>query len=178
MPNRHNKANIRRSDEEGSGGQRLPVIDGPLRKTHDYTYHFTGCDGRGSSCHVEIHEGDGRPPLILCSAPPARGAPGYWPVEYLAAEVVRRHFPQAFEAIGEPFIWLERCPSEQGAAPAGYVWVTFDSYAPRCVEHACGTRHVALRQARRMVVGRAAVEELIGQAPLAGPPGSQHCADG
>jgi hypothetical protein len=158
--------------EAGLNGQDLAMRDEPLHKTHDYIYHFAGCNGRGSICHLEIYEGRGRPPVILYTALPASAAPAKWAVECLAAEVVRKHFPQACEAIGEPFVWLERWWSEQGEAHVSYVWVTFDSYAPRCVQHARGVRHVALKRARRLVVDWAAVEELIGHALPAGLPGA------
>jgi hypothetical protein len=94
----------------------------PFYKTHDYIYHFTACDGSESSCHLEIYMGANHAPVILCAEPDCPSAPGCWTVECLAAEVVRRHFPQAFEAIGEPFVWLERCPSEPDRAPTRYIW--------------------------------------------------------
>jgi hypothetical protein len=161
----HNE-NVASRFEEDLNVRDLAEIDVPLRKTHEYIYHFTACDGRESKCRLAIYEGEERPPVIVCAPSSARAAPGHWAVECLAAEVVRRHFPQAFEAVGEPFVWLERRRSERGEAPARYLWVTFDSYAPRCVEHAHGVRHVALKQARRLAVDRTAVETLIGQALL------------
>jgi hypothetical protein len=159
----HTEAGTDCPDEQHLDSSDPTVVDEPFHKTHDFTYHFTACDGSGSSCHIEIYTRASHAPVILCPAPPTPSAPGYWMVECLAAEVVRRHFPQAFEAIGEPFIWLECCPSVPDRAPTSYVWVTFDSYAPRWVEHACGVRHVTLRQARRLAVDRATVEGLIGR---------------
>jgi hypothetical protein len=155
--------------EKDASALQLAVLDEPLCKTHDYTYQFHACDGDWISCHIEIYEGEGRAPLILCSLrPPA--APGGWAIECLAAEVVRRHFPHASEAIGEPFVWVEQRQSKQGDVAAGYHWVTFDSYTPRCVLHAHGVRHVALKGAHWLEVDRSEVEELMGH-PL---PASLH----
>jgi hypothetical protein len=157
------KAGAQSSNQQHLDSLALIVVDEPFSKTHDYTYHFTACDGSGSTCHLEIYEGAGHPPVILCTELPVPNAPGYWTVECLAAEVVCRHFPQVFEAIGEPFVWLERRLSGPDRASTRYVWVTFDSYAPRCVQHVRGVRHVTLRQARRLAVDRAAVEKFIGR---------------
>jgi hypothetical protein len=82
----------------------------------------------------------------------ASTASGQWAVECLAAAVVLRHFPQAFEAIRVPFVWLERRSSGPGEPLGGYIWVTFDSYVPRRVEHPGGVRHVALKGARQLAV--------------------------
>jgi hypothetical protein len=149
--------------EKDADAPGLSTIDEPLCKTHDYTYQFHACNGHWSSYHIEIYEGEGRPPLILCSLQP-NAARGGWAVECLAAEVVRRHFPHASEAIGEPFVWLERRQSRQGDVAAGYYWVTFDSYTPQCVLHAHGVRHVALKGAHRLEIDQSEVEELIGHA--------------
>jgi hypothetical protein len=147
--------------KEEASALRLAVIDKPLCKTHDYTYQFHTCTGDWISCHIEIYEGEGHPPVILCRLQPS-AAGGRWAVECLAAEVVRRHFPHASEAIGEPFVWLEQRQSKQDAGAAGYYWVTFDSYTPRSMLHAHGVRHIALRGAHRLAVDRSEVEELIG----------------
>jgi hypothetical protein len=157
--------------EKDANALRLAVIDESPCKTHDYIYQFHACNGRWISCHIEIYEGQGRPPLILCSLQP-HAARGGWAIECLAAEVVRRHFPHASEAIGEPFVWVEHRLSTQDDVAAGYYWVTFDSYTPRCVLHGDGVRHVALKGAHRLEVAQSEMEDMIGR-PL---PASLHVA--
>jgi hypothetical protein len=82
--------------------------------------------------------------------------------ECLAAEVVLEHFPTAFEQIGEPFIWIECHPSvPRLGIPASYLWVTFDSYAPRLILRLDGRSRVALGQAHWTQIDRAVIEGLI-----------------
>src|SRR5262249_38739869 len=134
-----------------------------MEKTHDYMHHHQGCWRSAGIYRIEIFQEGERPPVIVCTkSPECDNGSGDVAVECLAAEVVRTHFPAAFEEIGEPFIWIEHHPaaSELGR-PAVYQWVTFDSYAPRQVLHAGGVRHVALGRARWTPVDRPAIEETL-----------------
>src|SRR5262249_35488543 len=82
--------------------------------------------------------------------------------ECLAAEVALAHFPARFELIGEPFVWIEYHQAVRTLGRmAVYLWVTFDSYAPRQVLRFDGRRRVALGQSHWTRRDPACIEELI-----------------
>jgi hypothetical protein len=111
-------------------------------KTHDYIHHYHGCWRSGGICRIEIFQEEGRPPVIICTELPAHDNTSITLMaECLAAEVALEHFPAAFEEIGEPFVWIEHHPAiPKGGLPAVYLWVTFDSYPPRQIQHRIARR--------------------------------------
>jgi hypothetical protein len=134
-----------------------------IRKTHDYIRRYHGCWRPGGLCRIEIFQEEGCPPVIICTEPAERTDSSITAMaECLAAEVALAHFPGVFEAIGEPFVWIEHHPPvPRRGVPASYAWVTFASYAPRLAQRFGGRRRVALGQAHWTPIDQAAVEELI-----------------
>jgi hypothetical protein len=80
-----------------------------MEKTHDFEYAFRGTwdkqpEGR---CRVRILQQDGRPPTVILTeltSNPSTSVTNM--VEILAAELIARHFPVRFEAVGEDPITL------------------------------------------------------------------------
>jgi hypothetical protein len=141
-----------------------------IRKTHEYIYHYHGCWHPGGVCRIEIFQEEEYTPVIICTGLPENDNTSITDMaECLAAEVALRHFPAAFEQIGEPFIWIECHPSVPWLGiPASYLWVTFDSYAPRLILRFDGKARVALGQAHWTPLDTAEIEQLIavqGQTP-------------
>jgi hypothetical protein len=81
----------------------------PMPKTHDYEYAFRGTwdkepEGR---CRVRILQRDGTPPILLLTeltSNPSTSVTNM--IEILAAELIARHFPVRFEAVGEDPVTL------------------------------------------------------------------------
>jgi hypothetical protein len=134
-----------------------------IRKTHNYMYHYHGCWHPGGVCRIEIFQEEGYTPVIICTELPENNNTSITGMaECLAAEVALRHFPDAFEQLGEPFIWIECHPSvPRLGTQAIYLWVTFDSYAPRSVLRFDGRPRVALGQAHWTQIDEAVITELI-----------------
>jgi hypothetical protein len=134
-----------------------------IRKTHDYIHHYHGWRHEIGSCRIEIFQQEGCPPVIICTELTG-GADSSVSVmtEHLAAEVVRKHFPAAFEQIGEPFVWIDyQPPIPAMGVPSTYRWVTFDSYAPRLARHDGGMPRVALGRAHWTPIDRVEIEQLV-----------------
>ena len=134
-----------------------------IRKTHDYIHHYCGCWRPGGICRIEIFQEEGCAPVIICTELPENDNTSIQVMaECVAAEVALAHFPARFELIGEPFVWIEYHPAGRTlGTPAVYLWVTFDSYAPRQVLRFDGRRRVALGQAHWTRIDPACIEELI-----------------
>jgi hypothetical protein len=145
-----------------------------IRKTHDYIRHYHGCWRSGGICRIEIFQEEEWPPIIVCTELPENDNTSIsLMAECLAAEVVLEHFPATFEEIGEPFIWIEHHPGvPKLGMPPSYLWVSFDSYAPRLVQRFDGMPRVALGQAHWTHVDRTAFEALIAVKPHT-PPAKQ-----
>jgi hypothetical protein len=158
------RAGIYLGDYIDTAQKETPVL---IRKTHDYIHHYHGCWRPGGICRIEIFQGEGCTPVIICTELPENDNTSITVMaECLAAEVALEHFPAAFEAIGEPFVWIERHQSiPRLGIPAVYLWVTFDSYAPRPVLRFDGMPRVSLGQAHWTRIDPAVIEELIAVQP-------------
>ena len=90
-------------------------------------------------------------------------------VEYLAAEVIAKHFPHRFE-FEEPVVWIEHYPPPQAGryarrrrtGQADYDRVTFASWTPR-YEYARGAERVRLSEPEWRPIPAHEVEQLIGR---------------
>ena len=89
-----------------------------MPKTHDYQYAFRGTwdkepEGR---CRVRILQADGTPPLLVLTelnANPSTSVTNM--IEVLAAELIAKHFPTRFEAVGEdPITLIEHVRPDTG----------------------------------------------------------------
>lgn len=102
--------------------------------THDYIYPYRGYWAPGGRCRVRIYQAEGQTPVVLVSELPDNENTSITNLaEYLAAELIVRHFPQRFEE-EDPVVWIEhypRTPEEQRQGMPVYARVEFASYRPR-----------------------------------------------
>lgn len=90
-----------------------------MKKTHDSTHHYRGIWRGGGRCHIAIYEPEvgeeGRCPVIVASElDENEGSSVTTMAEYLAAEVVGRHFPHLLDTAvtgDQPVVWLEYWPT-------------------------------------------------------------------
>lgn len=136
----------------------------PLVETHDYRYRYHGYWEPVGVCRVRTFEGEDRVPVVLVSQlPDARNTSITNLVEYLAAEIVARHFPERFEQ-DDPFGFIEHYPPQGGDWSRGepiYRAVRFASYTPRPVVLG-GVERRKLGRPAWTVMGAEAVRRLIG----------------
>ncbi len=107
-------------------------------KTHDYVHHYRGYWSEGGKCRIRIYQEDGQDSVVICSQLPENKNTSVTNMaEYLAPELIQRHFPQRFEEL-PPAIFLEHSAAER--TPAGRLgrkptWdqLSFHSWAPRRV---------------------------------------------
>jgi hypothetical protein len=108
----------------------------PYSKTRDERYHFRGNWTDGGVCRIRIFEADSKTPVVVCSELDENTNTSTTNmVEYLAAEVIARHFPHRLEEL-EPVIWLEHYPARrderrQVKGRSDFDRVVFASWAPR-----------------------------------------------
>lgn len=98
--------------------------------THDYRYTFRGYHSDGAICRVRIFEPSGRPPVIMVTELPENPNTSVTNMaEYLAAELLERHFPERV-GLPEPVVWIEHYPP-RGKEGDDFDRVTFDDWRPR-----------------------------------------------
>ena len=141
-----------------------------MAMTHDYTYAYRGIWTDGGVCRIQIFEGHDRPPVIVATELPENTNTSVTNLaEYLAAEVLRRHFPQRFEE-PEPAIWIERYPRpaepwlRRVVGNTEYSRVTFATWIPRAVFRG-GVRRLAIGQPTWTHLEPADVRRLLGRLP-------------
>ncbi len=134
-----------------------------MRKTHDDIHHYRGIWRDGSRCRIEIYAPEedegGRCPVIVAAELDSVTTVA----EYLAAEVVARHFPHLLDAPdsgGQPIIWIEQYPPGRGV-PGEYDRVTFTPWRGR-VAWPGGTPRRALGTPAWARLDPAAVAALLG----------------
>jgi hypothetical protein len=161
----------------------------PRTLTADYRYAYRGYHADGGVCRVRLFEGTGQVPVVLVSELAENTSTSVTNMaEYLAAELIARHFPARFEAEDPAVHWVEHYPRTDAERRRGmpeYALVAFDSYRPRRVPR-FGQDRVAIGRPRWTHVDRAAVERLLGQPlaqtegvlpPSAEPPGPPRATD-
>lgn len=88
--------------------------DTPRRLTCDYRYRYRGHWTDGGVCRVRAYEAPGATPVLLVTELPENENTSVTNMaEYLAAELIARHFPHRFED-AEPVIWVEHYPQGGG----------------------------------------------------------------
>ena len=141
----------------------------PLSKTHDYPYAYRGYYDPGGMMRVRIFAAEERPPLILARQLPDRAATAVSNlIEYLAAEIATRHFPDRLEELEEPpFLWVEELRRREPAITATprFLAATFASYTPRIVQLGAFER-VRLGRPTVQPVSAEAMVRLIGGAEV------------
>src|SRR5258705_905553 len=87
----------------------------PLRKTHDYPYEYRGLWADHAMVRIRIYDLEyGRPVVIATEPPDNPGTSVTNMVEYLAAEILERHFGRPIDE-GERPIFIEHYPPRQHA---------------------------------------------------------------
>jgi hypothetical protein len=106
----------------------------PMDQTHDYVHTFVGLQGvPGGRCRIRIFAAAGRPPVILASELPDNTNTSITNLaEYLAPEIVTKHFPERLEE-EEPAIWIEHYGPPQHRGRRGqpeFARVRFANWTP------------------------------------------------
>ena len=117
-----------------------PEVPSGVPKTADYLHYYRGTwdREREAVCWVRVFEDAGQTPVIVMAEHPDNPSTSVTNMaELLAAELIRKHFPQRFD-YEPPAILLEHYPIEyspQGRMARKPTWdrLTFHSWAPRRV---------------------------------------------
>jgi hypothetical protein len=148
--------------------EREPIPQ-PLELTHDVRYAYMGLWTPGGVCRIRIFEAPGRTPVIIASELPENHNTSITNMaEYLAAEIIARHFPARFEE-DEPVVWIEHYPSIEVKGrhtKVEYSRVRFASWTPRVETKWLGghlKRRIKLGEPEWDYLPEHEVEQLVGQ---------------
>ncbi|CAN5567354.1 hypothetical protein BH24ACT21_BH24ACT21_11140 [soil metagenome] len=101
-----------------------------MRLTQEYIHNRQGYRFGARCCWVRIYLGEeGDAPVVICEELRDGGVFVSELSEYLAAEVIRRHFPEGLPDLRRPLLWIEHRPTRR-RGPGRYRLVTFSSYTP------------------------------------------------
>jgi hypothetical protein len=140
-----------------------------MERTHDYIHEYLGYHLPGGRCRIRVYQGAGRIPVIVASELPDNPNTSITNMaEYLAPEILIKHFPERLEE-DEPAIWIEHYAPPEHKGRRGkpdFSRVRFANWTPR-VE----IKWNAGKLVRRLKFGQPAweylahqdVEQLIGQ---------------
>lgn len=99
--------------------------------TREYLHSREGYRFGTQCCWVRIYRGEaGDAPVVVCEELRDAGVYVSEMSEYLAAEVIRDHFPDGLPDLPRPLLWIEHRPTRR-RGPGRYRLVSFASYAPR-----------------------------------------------
>lgn len=97
----------------------------------EYIHHRLGYRFGAQCCWVRIYLGEsGDAPVVVCEELRDSGVRISDVSEYLAAEVIRDHFPDGLPNLPSPILWIEHRPARR-RGPGRYHLVRFASYTPR-----------------------------------------------
>jgi hypothetical protein len=135
--------------------------EAPMELTADYRYQYRGLNSDGGVCHLRVYQAPGRTPVVVATELPDNPNSSVTnAAEYLAADVVARHFPARFDE-DEPVIWVEHYPVRPGAREE-FDRVSFARNVPK-PERVGGVWRRTLGEPEWRPLGREALERLIGQ---------------
>lgn len=101
-----------------------------MRLTQEYIHNRRGYRFGTRCCWVRIYLGEsGDAPVVICEEFREEGAFVYEVSEYLAAEVIRDHFPEGLPDLPRPLLWIEHRPARR-RGPGRYRLITFGTYTP------------------------------------------------
>ena len=130
----------------------------------DYHYTYTGYWTRDAVCRIQIFAASDAVPVVVATELDENTGTSITNVcEYLAAEVIARHFPERFEA-EDPIIWLEhypRTPAEHRQGLPAFSRAEFSSFTPR-VEYLGAIKRIRIGQPTWRHIDETEVEALIG----------------
>lgn len=99
--------------------------------TAEYIHQRRGYRFGTHCCWVRVYRGAaGDAPVVVCQELRDGSALVSEMSEYLAAEVVRGHFPDGLPDLPRPLLWIEHRPARR-RGPGRYRLVSFFSYTPR-----------------------------------------------
>jgi len=104
--------------------------------THEYLHHQAGYRFGAYCCWLRIYAADtGDAPVVLASEPASICGAGLAEMsEYLAAEVIQRHFaggpPGGLPDLPRPLLWIEHRSNRRRRDPGRYFLLDFPSYRP------------------------------------------------
>ena len=102
-----------------------------MNLTAEYIHHRVGYRFGAQCCWVRVYLGEsGDAPVVVCEELLDSGVRVSEVSEYLAAEVIRDHFPDRLPDLPRPLLWIEHRPSRRHGS-GRYRLVSFDSYTPR-----------------------------------------------
>ncbi len=95
---------------------------------------YTGNWGRDGVCRIRIFAAPDEVPVVVATELEDNTGPSITNFcEYIAAEVIARHFPERFEA-EIPLIWVEeypRTPEQRSRGMPAFSQAEFSSFTPR-----------------------------------------------
>ncbi|MGB3683768.1 MAG: hypothetical protein WA990_14915 [Rubrobacteraceae bacterium] len=102
-----------------------------MNLTAEYIHNRTGYRFGTQCCWVRIYRGEsGDAPVVVCEELPGSGTLTSDVSGFLAAEVIRDHFPDGLPDLSHPLLWIEHRPPRR-RGPGRYSLVGFASYLPR-----------------------------------------------
>ena len=102
-----------------------------MNLTAEYIHNRAGYRFGAQCCWVRVYRGEsGDAPVVVCEELRDSGVRASEVSEYLAAEVIRKHFPDGLPDLPHPMLWIEHRPSRR-RGPGRYRLVSFSSYTPR-----------------------------------------------
>lgn len=100
-----------------------------MNLTAEYIHHRVGYRFGAQCCWVRVYRGEsGNAPVVVCEELRDSGVRVSEVSEYLAAEVIRDHFPDGLPNLTHPLLWIEHRPSRR-RGPGRYRLVHFSSYS-------------------------------------------------
>ena len=136
----------------------------PRQLVHDDLFTYAGYWSQDGVCRIRIYTAPDEVPVVVATElDDNRGTSITNMSEFLAADVIARHFPERFEA-EDPVIWLEhypRTPAEQRQGLPDFSRAEFSSFTPR-VERLGGIIRIRIGQPTWRHLDEAEVEALIG----------------
>ncbi len=101
-----------------------------MNLTAEYIHQRKGYRLGTHCCWVRVYRGAaGDAPVVVCQELRDGGAFVSEMSEYLAAEVIREHFPDGLPDLPRPLLWIEHRPARR-RGPGRYRLVSFSSYVP------------------------------------------------
>ena len=131
---------------------------------HDELFTYAGYWSQDGICRIRIFTAPDQVPVVLATElDDNRGTSVTNAAEYIAAEIIARHFPEQFEA-EEHLIWLEeypRTPEQRSRGMPAFSQAEFSSFTPR-VEYLGTIQRIRIGQPTWRHLEEAEVEALIG----------------
>ncbi|MGF1471197.1 MAG: hypothetical protein ACFB50_05555 [Rubrobacteraceae bacterium] len=102
-----------------------------MRLTQEYIHNRRGYRFGTYCCWVRVYRGEpGDAPVVICEELRDGGVLVSEISEYVAADVIRAHFPEGLPDLPCPLLWIEHRPSRK-RGPGRYRLVSFSCYTPR-----------------------------------------------